>query len=137
MLRAILLVDDDDGFMMLMRRAFQKSRPEASLEYVKDGEEAIQYLARVGQYNDDAFPRPDLVLLDIKMPRVDGFEVLAWKRERPELQSIPFVVLSSSELQRDMDKAAELGARSYLIKPMDTEGLLKIVSSLEDFSFKG
>jgi CheY-like chemotaxis protein len=130
----ILLVDDDGDFMLLVERALKKSRLGASLQYVLDGEEAISYLSRQGKFNDEnTFPAPALVLLDLKMPRIGGFEVLQWKSSRPELSKIPFVVFSSSDLERDKKQAAELGARDYLAKPMVFSDLMEIVATLQKF----
>ena len=130
----ILLVDDDDGFLALVQRAIRQSQLDASLQYVCDGEEAISYLSHQGRFKDQtAFPRPWLVLLDLHMPRVDGFEVLQWKLNHPELNKMPFVILSSSGLEKDKKRASELGARDYLMKPMELPRLLEMVENLDRF----
>jgi CheY-like chemotaxis protein len=133
----LLLVDDDEAFGILMAYALKRSGLNASLRYVNDGDEAIQYLSRMAKYSDEVeFPLPALVLVDLKMPRVTGFELLQWKSGRPDLQKIPFVVFSSSDLQIDIEKASALGAFSYLVKPMDLPKLLKMVGTLDQFWVK-
>jgi CheY-like chemotaxis protein len=133
----LLLVDDDEAFGILMAYALKKSGLNASLRYVNDGDEAIHYLSRMGKYSDEIeFPLPALVLVDLKMPRVTGFDLLEWRRGRPELQKIPFVVLSSSDLKIDIEKAHALGADSYLVKPMELPKLLKMVETLDQFWVK-
>jgi DNA-binding response OmpR family regulator len=128
----ILLVDDDEAFKMLVERALNKSWVTASLQYVLDGEQAILYLSRQGRFQDETvYPFPSLVLLDLKMPRVNGFEVLQWKSKRTELRETPFVILSSSDLDGDKKRASELGARHYFMKPMDLSALDEIVARLE------
>lgn len=122
----ILLVDDDDAFKLLVEMAMQKSGLNASLQYVWDGEQAIEYLS----YHR---PFPSLVLLDLKMPRVDGFDVLRWKSQRPELNETPFVILSSSNLERDQTTASKLGAQYYLVKPAGLHELVEMVQSLDKF----
>ena len=121
-------MDDDDAFKLLIERAINKSGLEMSLHYVEDGEQAIRYLSPKDGFRDEKlFPFPSLVLLDLKMPRVSGFEVLQWASTRAELKNLPFVVLSSSALEKDKKQAMELGARHYFTKPMDMEGFVDIV----------
>jgi CheY-like chemotaxis protein len=127
----ILLVDDDDGYALLMPLAFKKAQLEVSLQCVGDGAQAIEYLRGDGKYADRRlFPFPSLVLLDLKMPRINGFEVLEWKRVEPGIKSLPVVVWSSSELPEDIEKATYLGACSYIVKSEDLVGIAK---SLELF----
>lgn len=131
---AVLLVDDDEEFLMLVRFALKKSGLQASLQYVADGDEAIRYLSHTGNFTDETKnPFPSLVLLDLKMPRVSGFQVLEWKCSQPGLSELPFVVISSSGLARDRERAASLGARAYLVKPSDVEELIGIVGGLGKF----
>src|SRR5687767_2675434 len=102
----VLVVDDDDCYPLLLPRVIQAEHLEISLHYAADGEKAIQYLSGEGEYeNRSRFPFPSIVLLDLKMPRIDGFEVLEWKQKQPELRSLPVVVWSSSTLLEDREKA--------------------------------
>jgi CheY-like chemotaxis protein len=128
----ILLVDDDANDVTLIQRAFQKAGFRNSLKTAHDGEEAIDYLAGHGCYADRArFPIPFLVLLDLKMPGTDGFEVLQWARSQPELKRLLIAVLTSSNLQADVDRAYELGANSYLVKPVEFDEMVNMVQRFE------
>jgi CheY-like chemotaxis protein len=116
----ILLVEDDPNDTVLIRRAFQKAGFGDSLKIVSDGGQAMQYLQGQKEYGDRArFPLPFLLLLDLKMPGTDGFEVLQWIRRQPDLKRLLVVVLTSSNLQTDVDRAYDLGANSYLVKPVE------------------
>src|SRR5262245_6778938 len=100
----ILLVEDREDDILLVRKSFEKGGINNPFQVVRDGEEAIQYLAGEGRYSNRAeYPLPDLILLDLKMPRVDGFEVLMWIRRQPGFGSIPVVVLTSSDAIRDVN----------------------------------
>lgn len=130
----ILLVDDDESFRWLVGYAFRKSGIQAVLECVGDGEDAIKFLSGQEPFSDrNRFPQPAVVLLDLKMPRVSGWEVLKWKDTRTELSSIHFCVMSCSDLSLDRDEAAKHGICSYQVKPMDLGALIGIVKSLERF----
>lgn len=127
----ILLVEDSSDDALLFERAFTKSGLKNNVQLVRDGEQAIEYLTGTGQFGDRVkFPLPFLVMLDLKMPKIDGFEVLQWIRKHPDLKRLLVVVLTSSNLQRDVDYAYELGANSYLVKPV---GLGEMVSMLSRF----
>lgn len=129
----ILLVDDDADFTLLVQNAFAKAWPTAALRCLRDGAEAIQYLLGHDQFSDrEQFPMPSLMLLDLKMPRVNGFEVLEWKQEAPELTSLPVVVWSSSSLPEDVHHACALGAVAYLVKPMALHDYIGIVERLKN-----
>jgi CheY-like chemotaxis protein len=109
----ILIVEDDPNDVLLLQRAFQKAGLKNNLRLVRDGSQAIAYLSGHGIYSDRAkYPLPFLVLLDLKMPGTDGFEVLQWARAEPDLKRLLIVVLTSSNLQTDVDRAYELGANS-------------------------
>jgi len=126
----ILLVEDDANDILLLQRAFAKAQLADPL-HVSDGEEAIAYLAGKGRYADRArFPLPVLMLLDLKLPRKSGLEVLDWLRRQPGLGRLAVVVLTSSEERRDVNRAYELGANSYLTKPVAFQELLEIVRRL-------
>src|SRR5215469_10589973 len=107
----ILLVDDDENDVLLLQRAFEKAGLHDWLRVVSSGQEAVDYLSAHGNYTDrERFPLPFLMLLDLKMPGTDGFEVLRWARGESELKRLLIVVLTSSNLQTDVDRAYELGA---------------------------
>jgi len=128
----ILLAEDDDNDVLLIQRAFQKAGLRHVLKVVRDGEQAIAYLSGRGVYaNRDTFPHPFLVLLDLKMPGTDGFEVLRWVREEPQFKRLLIVVLTSSNLQADVDRAYELGANSYLVKPVEFEEMYHLLQRFE------
>jgi CheY-like chemotaxis protein len=128
----ILVVDDDDSYAVILPRLLQKEQLEVSLRFAGDGEQAIQYLRGEGRFLDrDRYPFPSLVLLDLKMPRINGFEVLQWKGRRPEFDQLPIVVWSSSQLPEDMRKAKSLGAVSYIFKPSSLAGLSEIIRGLQ------
>ena len=135
--KIILLVEDDPNDVLLIQRAFQKAGLNNSLKVVRNGEQAVEYLSGEDAYADrERFPLPFLVLLDLKMPGTDGFEVLAWTRSVANLKRLLVVVLTSSNLQADVDKAYELGANSYLVKPGGFDKLEEIVHCLEDYWLK-
>ena len=120
----ILVADDDQNDVFFLRRAFQKSGMDHSVVHVSDGQEAIDYLRGEANYGDRSrFPLPSLMLLDLKMPKVDGFDVLTWLKSRPELSPLPVVVLSSSSREDDIQRARLLGAADYRVKPADFEQL--------------
>ena len=113
----ILVVEDREDDILLIRRAFDRASVTNPIQVVRDGEEAIAYLIGEGQYaNRDEYPLPVLVLLDLKLPRKDGFEVLSWIRSQPGIRSLPVVVLTSSNQIRDVNRAYQLGANSFFVK---------------------
>jgi CheY-like chemotaxis protein len=118
----ILLAEDREDDILLIRQAFKRGNVPQPTHVVRDGEEAVAYLAGDGKYaNRDEYPLPALLLLDLKMPRMDGFEVLEWIRKQPSLRPLRVVVLTSSEDIFDVNHAYELGANSFLVKPLDFE----------------
>ena len=126
----ILLVEDTADDVFFLRRALKKAQINNPLQVAVHGQEAIDYLAGNGNYGDRTkFPLPALVLLDLKLPFVDGFEVLAWLRTQPCLVTLPVVILTSSSEERDRRRAAELGANGYLVKPPD-EAMMREVMQL-------
>src|SRR5437667_6307456 len=128
----ILLAEDDENDVALLERAFQKAGLRNVLKLVRNGEQAIDYLSGRGMYaNRERFPLPFLLLLDLKMPGADGFEVLQWVRAEPELKRLLIVVLTSSKLQADVDRAYELGANSYLVKPVGFEEMVNLIKRFE------
>jgi len=130
----ILLVDDDSNDVLLIQRAFQKAGLRNTLKIVRDGEQAVNYLSGRGLYADrEQFPLPFMILLDLKMPRMDGFEVLQWIRGETGLKRLLIVVLTSSNLQTDVDRAYELGANSYLVKPVEFDQMVHLVQRFESY----
>src|SRR5438445_10233153 len=129
--RYVLVADDDENDVFLLRRAFQKAGLSHTLIHVRDGQEAINYLSGETSQNGD-HAKPNLLLLDLKMPLVDGFDVLIWLRTRPEPICLPVVVLSSSSMPDDKNRAKELGANDYLAKPTGPDDLMTLVKGLDD-----
>ena len=130
----ILLAEDDANEVFLMQRAFQKAGLKNPLHVACDGQEAIDYLSHQGQFSDATrYPSPALMLLDLKMPRKNGFEVLEWLRQQPGLKPLIVVVLSSSSLISDINRAYDLGANSYLVKPGDFGTLMQLVKTLDAY----
>ena len=130
----ILLAEDDPNDVLLIQRAFQKAGFQNSLKVVRDGEQAIEYLSGAGNYEDrQRFPLPFLLLLDMKMPGTDGFEVLQWVRADRDLKRLLVIVLTSSNLQSDVDRAYELGANSYLVKPVEFDEMVNMIKRFEAY----
>jgi CheY-like chemotaxis protein len=131
---AILLAEDDDNDVFFMERAFRQAQVISPVYRVKDGEEAVSYLNGEGAYADrEKSPLPSLLLLDLKMPRKNGFDVLAWVRGQPGLKRLPIVVVTSSREILDVNRAYDLGANSYLVKPVKFDGLVDMVKTLNTF----
>jgi CheY-like chemotaxis protein len=127
----ILLAEDSEDDLLLMRRAFEKAGLANPLYVVRDGVQAIDYLSAEGQFaNRDEYPFPALLLLDLKMPRLSGLDVLQWIRRRAVLASLPVVVLSASQEPIDVNRCYELGARSYLVKPGSFERLVELIKEV-------
>ena len=130
----ILLVEDNPDDALLIRRAFKKAGLPHALQIATHGEEAVDYLAGGGSYADrDQHPFPALVLLDLQLPRRSGHEVLEWLRGQEVLRRLPVIVLTSSREPSDINRAYDLGANSYLVKPVSFEALLEMVRVLERF----
>jgi CheY-like chemotaxis protein len=128
---AILLAEDDENDVFFMERAFEQANIANPLIRVKDGEDAISYLKGEGAFADrNINPVPYLMLMDLKMPRKNGFEVIQWVRQQPELKRLPLVVLTSSREDPDVNRAYELGANTYLVKPVKFEGLVEMMKAL-------
>lgn len=127
----ILLVEDNPGDAFLTKEALRESRFSHRLSVVEDGEEAIQFLRREGKYHDA--PWPDLILLDLNLPKMDGRELLAEIKEDTQLRHIPVIVLTTSDARQDVWGAYKLHANCYLTKPIQMEDFLQKVRSVEDF----
>jgi Response regulators consisting of a CheY-like receiver domain and a winged-helix DNA-binding domain len=135
---SILLVEDDPNDVLLVRRAFQQTRSGIPLFVMRNGLEAINYLSGEGTYADrQAYPLPDIVLLDLSMPLMDGIEVLQWIRSQPGLKRLPVIVLTTSMNESDSKKAYEAGANSYVVKPGSFNELVEAIRSLGDFWLGG
>ena len=130
----VLLVEDNPDHEELIRRAFADRGAPVVLRVARHGEEALDYLFRRGEYRDPArSPRPRLVLLDLRLPRVDGLDVLAAIKSSAELRGIPAVVLTTSEAEPDVARAYELHANSYLVKPVEFERFEDLVGKVESY----
>ena len=128
---AILLAEDDKNEVFLMRRGLEKAGVPNPLFVVENGREVIDYLAGNSQYSDrDKYPLPGLMLLDLKMPWMDGFDVLKWLRDHGEFDTMPVVVLTSSKLQADVDKSRQLGVYDYRVKPHGFEDLVRLLDDV-------
>lgn len=133
----ILLAEDRPDDVLLIRRALSAAKVGNPLIVLPDGEEAMAYLDGVGKYSDrNSFPLPDIILLDLKMPKMDGFEVLRAIKDRPHLGNIRVIVLTSSEDIFDVNKAYELGASSFLVKPLEFENFAVLMRTLNHFWLK-
>jgi CheY-like chemotaxis protein len=128
---SVLLVDDDLGDVLLVREAFEDHKVGNVLSVVSDGVEALRYVRAEGEHADAA--QPDLILLDLNLPRKSGIEVLAEIKTDPLLSSIPVVVLTTSEAEEDIVRAYELHANAYITKPVDFEQFSRIVHQIDDF----
>jgi CheY-like chemotaxis protein len=127
----ILLVEDDPGDVVMTREAFQDYKIRNQLHVVNDGSEAMAFLRQEGEFADR--PRPDLVLLDLNLPRMDGREVLQAIKSDPELASIPVVVLTTSENEDDVLRSYSLHANAYVTKPVDFERFIEVVRQIDEF----
>lgn len=127
----VLLVEDNPADALLVRRAFQKAKLSCEIHLAKNGEEAIAYLSGQAGYVDRGnFPIPALVILDLKLPRKSGFDVLSWVRNQPGLKRLPIVVLTSSREMRDVNRAYDLGTNSYIVKvadPLKMNDLINVI----------
>lgn len=127
----ILHVEDDPNDTLLFQHACQKAGVVFDLQAVSDGDQAIAYLRGANDFCDRAkYPLPKLILLDLKMPRVSGFDVLAWLKDDGSFKQVPVVVLTSSNHDADVKRAYDLGAKSYLVKPVGFEALVDLVKML-------
>ncbi|NUW46371.1 response regulator [Nonomuraea rhodomycinica] len=127
----VLLVEDDQGDILLTREAFEFNKLRNRLHVVNDGEQAMAFLRREERYRDA--PRPDLVLLDLNLPRMDGMEVLREVKEDQELRTIPVVILTTSEAEEDILQGYRLHANAYVAKPVDFEQFIRVVRQIDDF----
>jgi len=127
----VLLVEDDPGDVIITREAFAENKVRNQLSVVTDGVKALQFLRREAEFGDA--PRPDLILLDLNLPRMDGHEVLANIKSDLDLQRIPVVVLTTSDAEEDVLRSYELHANAYVTKPVDFQRFLSVVRQIDDF----
>ncbi|MCO5250185.1 MAG: response regulator [Candidatus Kapabacteria bacterium] len=127
----ILLAEDSPGDADLAKEALEESKLKNQLHVVVDGQEALDFLYKKGKYQD--VPRPDLILLDLNMPKVDGREVLKIVKEDEDLRSIPIVILTTSRAEEDILKTYNLHANCYISKPLDLDKFIEVVNSIENF----
>jgi len=130
----ILLVEDNRLDIELTLDAFREARLGNSVHVAKNGVEALDYLFGQNQYGDrEQYPLPDIILLDLKMPGIDGFEVLRRVKAEPEVKRIPVIILTSSREEGDLALSYDCGANSYLVKPVSFEGFLRVVQQVQDY----
>ena len=128
----ILHIEDDPNDILLVERAMRKSNSGAQLRAVSDGDMAVTYLKGEGDFaKRELYPLPDLLLLDLKMPRKSGLEVLAWIRKEDPFKLTPVVIFTSSKHDQDINKAYDLGANSYLVKPVGFDALLETIKQIQ------
>jgi CheY-like chemotaxis protein len=134
MSKTILLAEDEENDVFFMKHAFTEVGILNPLQVVQDGKEAMDYLSGNGGYADrERFPLPCLTLLDLKLPRVMGLEVLKWMREQPELRNLIVIIFTSSRLEPDIEMAYQLGANAYLVKPSSPLELREIATGIKRF----
>jgi two-component system response regulator len=126
----ILLVEDDAGDILMTREALAESKVLNDLRVVNDGREAIDYLDHP---DDDESPRPDLILLDLNLPRIDGREVLAYVKGHERLRRIPVVVLTTSQAEEDIVRSYDLHANAYITKPVDFDQFMRVIRKVDEF----
>jgi two-component system, chemotaxis family, response regulator Rcp1 len=129
----ILLVEDNPGDVVLTREGLRTCRISNRIHVVGDGEKALAFLGRTGEYRDA--PRPDLILMDLNLPRMNGIEVLGVIKSQPGLMGIPVVILSSSSAEEDIDRAYARHANFFITKPLDLAQFIKVMAAIEDFWF--
>ena len=127
----VLLVEDDEGDVLMTREAFEHYKIQNPLHVVTDGEQALQFLRRTGPFS--GAPRPGLILLDVNLPRLNGLEVLAELKQDQELLLIPVVMLTTSKAEEDILRSYELHANAYVSKPVDFENFVAAIRQIDDF----
>jgi len=117
---SVLLIEDNAAHAELVTRSFEDLEVKCEIRHLSDGESALDYLLRTGSFSSpESSPRPDLVLLDLRLPRISGLEILEAVRQRPELNGLPVVILSTSDAEGDVAKAHDLHVNGYVVKPSD------------------
>jgi len=135
--QTFLIVEDEENDIYFLKHALQKAGITNPVQVVESGQAAIDYLNGTGKYGDRSlYPLPGMIFLDLKLPQVHGLEVLKWIRERASLPPIVIMILTSSSLREDIERAYRLGANSYVVKPSSPEKLVEIVGDLRNWWFK-
>ncbi|MGO9116114.1 MAG: response regulator [Desulfomonilaceae bacterium] len=129
----ILMVEDNPVDVLVTREALKQGRILNNLSVAEDGEEALDFLFRTGQFS--AAPRPDLILLDLNLPKKDGREILTELKNNPDLRSIPVVILTTSQAEEDVLRSYDCGANCFIVKPVDLEQFTSTIRCIEDFWF--
>ena len=133
----ILFADDDKDDQQLVREAFEDNRIKNQLHFVNNGKDLLDYLRRKGQFRDpQSSPKPDLILLDLNMPKIDGREALDEIKKDHNLKRIPVVILTTSKAEEDVIRSYNLGVNSFITKPVTFEGMVKIVRLLDEYWFQ-
>lgn len=127
----ILLVEDNEGDMILTMEALEGLKHQHIISRVKDGEQAIHYLKKEGEFEQAVLP--DLILLDINLPRLDGKEVLTFIKQSISFKKIPVIILSTSNSERDIEECYQQGANCYVVKPSDLDGYVQVIHAIESF----
>jgi CheY-like chemotaxis protein len=132
----VLMADDDEDDRLMTKEALDETPLGSNLQFVEDGEELLDYLFQRNKYSDpEKAPRPDLILLDLNMPKKDGREALKEIKESPELRNIPVVVLTTSKAEEDIYRTYELGVNSFISKPVTFEGMVETMKTLSLYWF--
>ena len=133
-LRPIMLIEDEQTDVILIRRAFEKAGVENPIQSVENGDKALAWLEGIGEYQDRTnFPLPAFILLDLKLPGMGGLQLLKWIRSRKDLRLIPVVVLTNSADAVDVRSAYEAGANSYLLKPADRNEIYRVIDIIQQY----
>jgi len=133
----ILVAEDDEDDRIMIKDAWEESRLSNAIYFVKDGEELMDYLRRLGRFSDASLsPRPGLILLDLNMPKKDGREALREIKSDPQLRSIPVVALTTSQAEEDISHTYDLGVNSFIAKPVSFESLVEILKNLGKYWFE-
>jgi len=126
----LLIVEDNEDDIFFMERIFKQMGARCDLKFVRDGVEAVDYLSGKGRFEDRVKnPLPTIILMDLKMPRMNGFEVLEWMQKQPEIKLIPTIVVTSSTMQEDVTRAYRAGANAVMNKPVDKDSLLQMLKT--------
>lgn len=135
--KSVLVADDSADDILILKRAFARAGLDVQFDSVRGGEEVVSYLSGENQFSDrQSYPFPRLLLLDLKMPGMDGFHVLDWLRSQEVLKRMVVIVLTSSGEQRDVDRSFELGANSFLVKPSTMDGYAALAEKIHSYWFR-